>query len=99
MAKTKLTVPELIQGIQTNSTVDVDVKTVRAVLDALRTTTAEKLKEGFAVNVWNIATVEVVTAKARRGINPQTKKPIEIPEREKVKAKAAKPFNREVVGE
>ncbi|MDR0657934.1 MAG: HU family DNA-binding protein [Mediterranea sp.] len=59
----------------------------RRALDAFMSSVATSLNNGDRVSLVGFGTFLVVEKKARTGINPATKKPIQIPARKAVKFK------------
>lgn len=57
-------------------------------LDAFTGTISEELMKGEKVTILGFGTYSVSERAARKGINPSTKKPIDIPARKAVKFKA-----------
>ena len=57
-------------------------------LDGFLTAVANELKKGGKVALVGHGTYQVIQKSARTGVNPQTKKPIQIPARKAVKFKA-----------
>lgn len=59
---------------------DLSKKDVEAVIDALTENITEEIRKGNKVTLTGFGTFRVSKRKAREGINPQTKKRIQIPE-------------------
>ncbi|MDO4755601.1 MAG: HU family DNA-binding protein [Parabacteroides sp.] len=57
-------------------------------VDAFVETVSNELKEGGKVALLGFGSFSVAEKSARKGINPKTKQPIEIPARKSVKFKA-----------
>ena len=57
------------------------------VLDAAREAAVEAVKRGEGVQLIGLASLAIVNKPARKGINPATKQPINIPARKVVKIK------------
>ncbi|WP_298524227.1 HU family DNA-binding protein [uncultured Porphyromonas sp.] len=65
----------------------------RAAVEAFATVVADELKKGGKVALLGFGTFSVTDKPAREGINPQTKKKIQIPARKSVKFKAGAALN------
>ena len=57
-------------------------------VEAFVETVSSELKEGGKVALLGFGSVSVAEKSARKGVNPKTKQPIEIPARKSVKFKA-----------
>ncbi len=57
-------------------------------LDAFIQTVSEEMKKGEKVSILGFGSFSVVEKSARKGVNPKTKQPIQIPARKAVKFKA-----------
>ena len=57
-------------------------------VEAFVETVASELKEGVIVALLGFGSFSVAEKSARKGVNPKTKQPIEIPARKSVKFKA-----------
>ena len=57
-------------------------------VEAFVETVSSELKEGGKVAVLGLGSLSVAEKSARKGVNPKTKQPIEIPARKSVKLKA-----------
>ncbi|MGQ9845563.1 MAG: HU family DNA-binding protein [Caldisericia bacterium] len=72
-----MTKPEIVSSIAEKA--GVTKKVASATLDAFVKTVMDSLKKGEKVALVGFGTFEVRERKPRKGINPQTKKPINIP--------------------
>ena len=63
-------------------------------VDAFVETVTDELKEGGKVALLGFGTFSVTEKAARKGINPLTKQPIDIPARKSVKFKAGTEVNK-----
>ncbi len=70
-----------------------------AMLDALRDRAAKALQDDGEFTIPGVAKLQVAERKARQGRNVQTGEAIAIPARQVVRAKVARPFQTEVVGD
>ena len=59
-------------------------------LDAFMTVTKKEMKKGGKITLIGFGTYSVAERKARKGLNPRTKKTIKIPAKKVVKFKAGK---------
>ncbi len=73
-------------------------KDVKKIIDATIDTIIEALTKGEKVQLVGFGSFEVRKAAARKGVNPQTKQPIEIPERKVPKFKPGKTLKEKVRG-
>ncbi len=71
-------------------------KDVKKIIDATIDTIIESLAKGEKVQLVGFGSFEVRKAAARKGVNPQTKQPIEIPERKVPKFKPGKTLKEKV---
>lgn len=62
-------------------------------IDAFIETVTNELKEGGKVALLGFGSFSVAEKAARKGVNPKTKQPIEIPARKAVKFKAGAELN------
>lgn len=65
-------------------------------LNALTRATVDALAKGDNVSILGFGTFKVTVRKARTGINPLTKKPMEIPEAKVVRFKAGSEMDEKV---
>lgn len=72
-----MTKPEIVSSIAEKA--GVTKKVAAATLEAFVQTVMDALKKGEKVALVGFGTFEVRERKPRKGINPQTKKPINIP--------------------
>jgi len=72
-----MTKPEIVSAIAEKA--GVTKKVAAATLEAFIETVMDALKKGEKVALVGFGTFEVRERKPRKGINPQTKKPIQIP--------------------
>lgn len=72
-----MTKPEIVSSIAEKA--GVTKKVAAATLEAFVETVMDALKKGEKVSLVGFGTFEVRERKARKGINPQTRKPINIP--------------------
>ncbi len=77
---------ELIDAIADDS--EVSKKDVGSVLDSMFETVMKQVSRGNKVTIPGIVSFEQVDRKARKGFNPQTKEPIDIPASKAVKVTA-----------
>lgn len=68
----------------------VSKKVAEEILNAFVSTVSAQLKKGEKVQLVGFGTFETVKRAARKGLNPQTKKPITIPATKAPKFKAGK---------
>ena len=73
-------------------------KDVKKIIDATIDTIIETLTKGEKVQLVGFGSFEVRKAAARKGVNPQTKEPIQIPERKVPKFKPGKTLKEKVRG-
>ncbi|ACB09035.1 MAG TPA: HU family DNA-binding protein [Thermotoga sp.] len=71
-------------------------KDVKLILDTILETITEALAKGEKVQIVGFGSFEVRKAAARKGVNPQTRKPITIPERKVPKFKPGKALKEKV---
>jgi len=71
-------------------------KDVKAVVDIVFDTISEALAKGDKVQLVGFGSFEVRKAAERRGVNPQTKKPIKIPARKVPKFRPGKALKEKV---
>ena len=62
-------------------------------VEAFVETVSNELKEGGKVTLLGFGSFSVAEKSARKGVNPKTKQPIEIPARKSVKFKAGAELN------
>lgn len=72
-----MTKPEIVSAIAEKA--GVTKKVAAATLEAFIETVMDALKKGEKVALVGFGTFEVRERKPRKGINPQTRKPIQIP--------------------
>lgn len=77
---------ELISAIAAEA--GIDAKSAGKALNAFTAVVAKSLKAGDKVQIPGFGTFSVSERAARKGINPQTKKVIEIPAKKSAKFKA-----------
>lgn len=77
---------ELVAAVAAKA--EVSKAEAQKVIDAAVEATIEALKSGDNVQLIGFATLSVVEKAARKGINPATKEPINIPAKKVVKFKA-----------
>jgi len=75
---------------------DITKKVASQYVDFLAETVVEELKNGNSITVKEIGKFDVVTKKARTGINPKTKETVTIPAKKAVTFKAAKSLKEEI---
>lgn len=73
-------------------------KDVKKIIDATIEAIKEALGKGEKVQLVGFGSFEVREAAARKGVNPRTKEPIEIPARKVPKFKAGKDLKKKVSG-
>ncbi len=73
-------------------------KDVKKIIDATIDTIIEALTKEEKVQLVGFGSFEVRKAAARKGVNPQTKEPIQIPERKVPKFKPGKTLKEKVRG-
>ena len=83
-----MTKAELIESIAKKG--DFKKKDAEKALSAFTDSVTEALKNGDKVQIVGFGTFDVTKRKARKGINPATKKAITIPAKKVVKFKAGK---------
>lgn len=79
---------ELVKAISTKTKLNQTVaqKALEAVIDTFK----DALKKGQKIQLIGFGSFEVAKRAARKGVNPQTKKPINIPPKKVVKFKPGK---------
>lgn len=73
-------------------------KECNAVLDALLTAAAKELASGGEVSITGFGTLRIKERAARKGINPKTGEPIDIPAGKGVSFKASSALLEEISG-
>ncbi len=81
---------ELIAKIAENS--GLTKADAKRALDGFLTAVSEELKNGGKVTLVGHGTYQIVEKSARKGINPKTKEPIDIPAKKVVKFKPGSEF-------
>ncbi len=76
--------------------VGISKKEVANVIDAFTEAVSDALSKGERVTLVGFGTFDVIQRKARRGINPQTKKEIQIPARMAPRFKPGKALREKV---
>jgi DNA-binding protein HU-beta len=71
-------------------------KDVKKIIDATIESIKEALEKGQKVQLVGFGSFEVREAAARKGVNPRTKQPIQIPARKVPKFKAGKDLKKRV---
>jgi DNA-binding protein HU-beta len=79
---------DLVKAIATNA--DLNQATAQSALESMLETFKDTLKKGDKIQLIGFGSFEVAKRAARKGVNPQTKKVINIPEKKVVKFKAGK---------
>ncbi len=77
---------ELIAAVAAKA--EVSKVEAQKIIDAALEVTTETLKKGESIQLVGYATLSVAKKAARKGINPATKQPIDIPAKNVVKFKA-----------
>lgn len=86
-----MTQNELIDKVAAALPIQYGGKTaVHAVYEAIRKAISDELEAGGSVTMRDVGVFKVVNTKARRGLNPRTDEPMEIPSGRKVVFAAAK---------
>ena len=85
---------ELVEEV--SSKVGITKKDAGNVVDAVTETIINTLKKGEKVTLVDFGTFQVIERKARKGINPQTRKTIQIPAKKVPKFRPGKGLREEV---
>ena len=85
---------ELVEEV--NGKVGITKKDAGKVVDAVTETITNTLKKGEKVTLVDFGTFQVIERKARKGINPQTRKTIKIPAKKVPKFRPGKGLREEV---
>lgn len=83
-----MTKAELISAVKEKANLANNTEAGRAV-DAIFEAISDELRAGGSLAVKGFGTFKVETRNARKGINPATKQPIDIPAKDYVKFKAS----------
>lgn len=87
---------DLIQAVA--SQCKLDAKTVKTVLKSVLETIKGELAKGGSVGILGFGTFAVKHRAARKGLNPQTGEPLEIPAHKAPHFKAGKELRSAVIG-
>ena len=85
---------ELVEEV--SSKVGITKKDAGKVVDAVTETITNTLKKGEKVTLVDFGTFQVIERKARKGINPQTRKTIQIPAKKVPKFRPGKGLREKV---
>ena len=85
---------ELVEEV--TGKVGITKKDAGKVVDAVTETITNTLKKGEKVTLVDFGTFQVIERKARKGINPQTRKTIQIPAKKVPKFRPGKGLREEV---
>jgi len=85
---------ELVEEV--SSKVGITKKDAGKVVDAVTETITNTLKKGEKVTLVDFGTFQLIERKARKGINPQTKKTIQIPAKKVPKFRPGKGLREKV---
>ncbi len=89
-----MTKKELAEAVANE--VDLSKKDAAAAVDAVLSSITKTLQKGQKVSLVGFGTFEVRNRKARTGINPKTKEPIQIPASKAPAFKAGKAFKQAI---
>ncbi len=81
------------------ATAGVTARQAAGMLDTLRDSAADALRENGDFTVPGIVKLSIAQRQARQGRNVQTGEPIAIPARQVVRAKVSRPFQTAVTGD
>lgn len=85
---------ELVEEV--NGKVGITKKDARKVVDAVTETITNTLKKGEKVTLVGFGTFQLIQRKARKGINPQTRKTLQIPAKKVPQFRAGKGLREKV---
>ena len=95
MKTNKITKVELIKDVA-NNLENVSHKTTKEVIETFIEQMKENLVKKNTIQIIGFGTFSVSLTNERKGINPQTKKPITIPARHALKFKVSAPLKEEI---